>query len=211
VSRHGTDTAAAVLAEAAKGYGAIVLGLTDRLGGPLSPMVESILAESTRPVVMIRAERISGKPLPAAFARALVPVTGSVNSRAAQELAFALAASLGTELVLAHLDSTPALLGHDVVTRMVEVAEPLLRHATDTARLSGAGRVTTLSRTADSIPGEINRLTVEYDADLVIVGTTPRRTGGSVHLGPVVGHLLDACAATVVVVATPSGWIGHQG
>jgi nucleotide-binding universal stress UspA family protein len=94
---------------------------------------------------------------------------------------------------------------------MVEVAEPLLRQATDTARRSGAGRVTTLSRTADSIPGEINRLTVEYDADLVIVGTTPRRTGDGVLLGPVVGHLLDACAATVVAVATPPGWTGHQG
>lgn len=211
VLRDAPDPAGAILAEADKGHGAIVLGLTDRPDGPiLSPFVESILAGANRPVILIRPDRISGRPLPAAFARAIVPVTGSVNSRAAQELAFAMSASIGTQLTLTHLDPTPPLYGRDLLTRLSGVAEPLLLQAVETARLSHAGEVVTLSRTTDSVPGELVKLSVEYEADVVIVGTTPRASGDLVHLGPVVTHLLHTCPSTVIVVATPPGWIGHR-
>ncbi len=211
VERGDVEPASAVLAEAGKGHGTIVLGLTDRPGGPpLSPLVEAILAGTTRPVVMVRSERISGRALPQAFARALVPVTGSVNSRAAQELAVAMSASLGTELVLAHVDALPMLYTTDVMTRSTDVAGPLLAHAAETAQIGGARRVTTASRTADSAAAELLRLSLEYETDVVIVGTTPTVSGERTHLGPVATHLLESCPVSVLVVATPPGWIGHH-
>ncbi len=208
---HGENVVGEALAEAGKGHSAIVVGVTDRPHGPvLSPFLETILTNANRPVIMIRSERTSGHSLPEAFARAAVPVTGSINSRAAQEVSFAMSASLGTELALLHLDPRPPLYGSDLLTRMTDVAEPLLAEAKKSALAAGARPTITISRTADSIPGELARIVTEIEADVVIIGTTPRFTGEGIQLGPVAAHLLETCPATVVIVATPPGWTAQQ-
>ena len=210
IHREGDVDVAKVLAEAGKGHSAVVLGLTDEPGSPLlSPLVETILAKANTPVVLIRGERMSGRSLPGAFARAVVPVSGSLNSRAAQELASAMSARLGTELLLLYLDASPDLYGSAASARTAELSEQMLARATDVALAVGARPAASISRRADSVAGELGRVVVEFEADVVVIGSTPRSTGEGAHLGPVATHLLETCPATVVVVATPSGWSGH--
>jgi nucleotide-binding universal stress UspA family protein len=175
--------------------------------------VDDVLAAAAMPVVLVRGERMSGRSLPGVFAKALVPVTGSMNSRAAQEVAAALSARIGTELVLTHLDPAPPIsfdFGGDGTAVESAMADQLLRTASASAALSGAGRVSTRARRAESIPGELVRITVEEEVDLVVVGATLRQAPEGSYLGPVVSHLLDVCPATVVVVVTPVGWSGRH-
>ena len=197
--------------EADKGHSAVVLGITDRPGGPvLSPFVEDILASASRPVILVRGERMSGQRLPQAFGRALVPVTGSINSRAALELASALSSNLGTALALVHIDPTPPLVGRNVLERMADVADPLLQQARTAAELAGALHISTHATTSEAVPGELARLAVEFEADVVFVGTTARHVNDRLHLGPSAAYLLETCPATVVIVVTPRGWTGAQ-
>ncbi len=209
VTRAGADRLPAIIEEATKGHSAIVIGLDHRPGeAVISTLAESILAEATCPVVLVRGELISGNQLPAAFARALVPITGSINSRAAQELAAAMSASLGTELVFTHLDPTPHTYGVETIDRLASVSGPLLDQARHSASASPVGAIVTMSRATESVSGELFRMAIELEADVVIVGTTPRPAGPATHLGPVATHLLTQCPATVVVVVTPPGWTG---
>lgn len=214
VRHDGRAEAAALLTEANRGHGVVFIGLADRPGEPTIPAeVDAVLAAATIPVVLVRGERMSGRSLPGVFAKALVPVTGSMNSRAAQEVAAALSARIGTELVLTHLDPAPAIsfdFGGDDTAVELAMADPLLRTASDTAVLAGAGRVSTRARRAESIPGELARIAVEEEVDLVVVGATLRQTPEGTYLGPVVSHLLEVCPATVVVVVTPVGWSGRH-
>lgn len=214
VRHDGSAESAALLTEANRGHGVVFIGLADRPGEPAIPAaVDEVLASATMPVVLVRGERMSGRSLPGVFAKALVPVTGSMNSRAAQEVAAALSARIGTELVLTHLDPAPVIsfdFGGDDTAVELAMADPLLRTAADTAVLAGAGRVSTRARRAESIPGELARIAVEEEVDLVVVGATLRQTPEGSYLGPVVSHLLDVCPATVVVVVTPVGWSGRH-
>lgn len=209
VHKDSTDIPAATAREAHKGHSAIVLGVTERPSGPtLSPFVEDILATATQPVILVRGERISGNRLPQAFGRALVPVTGSINSRAALELASAMSSHLGTTLALVHLDPTPPLVGHNVLERMADVAGPILQQARSAAEAGGARTISTYSSTSQSIPGELARLTIELDSDVTIIGTTARHVGDRIRLGPAATYLLENSPATVVIVVTPTGWTG---
>lgn len=205
--RSGDD---AILAEVGRGHAAVVVGLTDRPGEPLlTPLVRRLLGAEV-PVVLLRRERISGRPIPAAFGNALVPVTGSHTARAALELATAMSAALGTQLTLANVDNTPPAHTGDVLHRVVQVADPILRSAAEAARSGGASQVTTLCRVADNPVAELNRLTLELEIDIVIAGTTTHHAGDATHLGPVATHLLAICPATVAIVATPPGWTGSR-
>ncbi len=209
IERPTEEIGAETSRQANKGHGAVILGLTDRADGPvLSPFVEDILASSSRPVILIRKERMSGHRLPKAFGRALVPVSGSMNSRAALEIASMMSSQLGTALTLVHVDSTPAFIGRGALDRMSCIAEPLLHQARDLAIGAGARGVATHSVTSESVSAELARLSVELESDVVVVGTTTRRLNNRLHLGPAATYLLEICPATVVVVVTPRGWTG---
>jgi Kef-type K+ transport system membrane component KefB/nucleotide-binding universal stress UspA family protein len=101
----GTDAVSAVLAEAKLGYGVIGLGVADTptRGTLLSAMADGLLLRSTLPMVVVRRARNLETRLPGIFSRALVPVSGTQSSRAAQEIAFNIASHLGTEIILAHV------------------------------------------------------------------------------------------------------------
>jgi nucleotide-binding universal stress UspA family protein len=120
-----------------------------------------------------------------------------------------MSARLGTELLLLHLDAAPDLYGSDASARSAELSEQLLSRAAEVALAGGARPAASIARRADSVAGELGRVVIEFEADVIVIGSTPRSTGDRVHLGPVAAHLLETCPATVVVVATPSGWSGH--
>ena len=103
-SEAGAVVANAIVAEARLGYGAICVGVAGRHEGQLySPMVDELLLQSRLPVVIVRRARDLTTPLPSAYTRAVVPVTGTRSSAAAQEVAFGVSGQLGTEVVLTHV------------------------------------------------------------------------------------------------------------
>ncbi|WP_436793203.1 cation:proton antiporter domain-containing protein [Actinospongicola halichondriae] len=202
------DIAESVVAEARLGYGAIAVGAPslapDHL---LSPLVDELLADHDVPVLVVRRGRAIEGELPWAHARAVVPVTGTANARAAQEVAFNLSSHLGTEIVLTHvLEPEPALVaervsGNGTISSDDHIADDLL----DAAEAFGAqldARTTRSIRRGNSVASEICDQVIETESDLVVVGASARRSNG-IFLGHTIEQILERCDATVVVVLTP--------
>ncbi|HUF33278.1 MAG TPA: cation:proton antiporter [Acidimicrobiales bacterium] len=224
------DAPDVILREARLGYGAIGVGAPDEALGRwiLSPVVDELLQETSVPVVIVRRARNLDRPTPGAFARAVVPVSAARPSRAAQEIAGHLSANIGTEVVLTHI-AAPA---RDALTRRLrgvfgrrpdapeaaeasggsstlvdaqgDVATKILERAEALADELGA-RSRSVVRRGTSKPDEIIQTVIDEDADLVVLGADLRQLEGRPFLGHGVEHVLDACAVTVVVVATPTG------
>ncbi len=201
--------AEAVKAESRLGYGAIAVGATT-LGGDhvLSPLVDELLADHEVPLLAVRRGRAVEGRLPWAYARAVVPVTGTDSAQAAQEVAFNLSRRLGTEVVLTHvLDRSPALVGAGASPGDGEgtgsVAEGLLDQAAELGGRLGARTRRSLRR-GTSVATEICEQVRESGADLVVLGASKRRSE-RLFLGHTVQQVLDGCDATVVVVLTPPG------
>jgi len=191
------DPLTTIAAEAALGYGTIVVGAGDA-GSGLSPLVSGLLRSSSVPVVVVRSSEEDGR-LPGAFARAVVPVSGTEASRAAQEVAFGLGERLGTEIVLAHVvrdhDERPAAVARRLLDRAVELAGAVGARTQE--------RVAVSDRTVDEILATVR----EVDADIVVIGANLRTFDDdddhAPYLGANVERLLEECDATVAVVAIP--------
>lgn len=218
VVRVSSDHASeAILAEARLGYGAIGVGAPEASEGPwiLSPIVDDLLTQTSIPVIIVRRARNLDRALPGAFARALVPVSATASSRAAQEIAFNLSASIGTEVLLTHV-ATPAPVATEAsrsrradgsattTAPRADVGATLTERAESFARELGA-RARTIDRNGSSPAEEIVRAAREEEADLVVLGARLRQIEGRPFLGHVVEQVLEECDATVVVVANPSG------
>lgn len=99
-----SEVADAILAESRLGYGVICVGVAGRYASQLySPMVDELLLRASLPVLIVRKARGLKTPLPPAFARMVVPVTGTRSSQAAKEIAIGISGRLGSEIVLTHV------------------------------------------------------------------------------------------------------------
>lgn len=210
------DALEEVLGEAKLGYGAMGLGARDSFtegGTILTPVVDDLLCRSPLPMVIVRRGK-DHEHLATRFRRVLVPVAGTPASRTAQELAYALARAMGTEVKLAHVvtrstpddayPSDPAAMRRtrELVAATTEVASGVIEQArahaaehsidADAAVLEGQAAADELLAEAQS-----------SEADLIVLGTTIRRLDGRAFLGHTAEHVLDHAQATVVVVATP--------
>lgn len=205
----GDDVAAAIVTESRLGYGAIAVGVAARHEGQLySPMVDELLLNSSLPVVIVRRARGLDRPLPAAFGRVIVPVTGTRSSRYAQEVAFAISSNLGTEVLLTHVfDRTsplPRLFGwrgrdDDPASA---VAGQLIEGATALAAESGLEPRTIVRESTSAATALVETARTE-SADLVVLGAQLRNVDGRPFLGHTVEMVLEQSDATVVVVAQP--------
>ncbi len=209
------DVAAAIVAEARLGYGVIGVGVAARHEGQLySPMVDELLLKSPLPVVIVRRARRLETPLPSAFTRAVVPVTGTRSSRAAQEIVYGVSAQLGTEVVLTHVvlrprPQFPSLFGwrrHDSADLGTDsseaVTEALMERAVGLGAELGV-RPRTLVSEGSSVAHRLVATAHDEGADLVVLGASLRNVDGRPFLGHTVETVLERCDATVVVVVTP--------
>lgn len=209
------DVSSAILAEAALGYGIVGVGANDRpQGGRLvSEFVDDLLSSSPVPLAIVRRARNLDRPLPGVFTRAVVPVTGSPASRAAQEVAFDLSANLGTEVVLVHVVSRVEVarvpfvvaVGEEPVPLGDSIADRLLAEAVAWGEGLGA-RCRTETRTGASAGDQLIGVAAELGADLVVMGATVRRLSGRPFLGHTVEQVLSEADPTVVVVSVPPAW-----
>ena len=103
-----SDAASAVLDEAGRDYDLLMLGAAPRHIAE-SSMSARVLSEADLPAVVVRS---TGSAVPTVFARLLVPLDGSVASRAAAEFAFAYARAAGAAISLVHVvDETRVAIG----------------------------------------------------------------------------------------------------
>ena len=220
-SAAGAVVASAIVAEARLGYGAICVGVAGRHEGQLySPLVDELVLHSSLPVVIVRRAEGLETPLPGAFTRAVVPVTGTRSSRAAQEVAFGVSSRLGTEVVLTHVvqrrrAELRMLPGRLARTRLaarvlgeppVESARPVVDALMDAARARGAEmgvEARTLVQEGSSPASTLVSVAGEQEADLVVLGASLRNVDGRPFLGHTVETVLERCSANVAVVAMP--------
>jgi Kef-type K+ transport system membrane component KefB/nucleotide-binding universal stress UspA family protein len=205
----GDDIATAIVTESLLGYGVIAVGVAARHEGQLySPMVDELLLNATLPVVIVRRARGLDRPLPPAFSRVIVPVTGTRSSRAAQEVAFAISSTLGTEVVLTHVlnptNSLPRIFSRRARDDdpAMAVAGQLIDTATSLASESGLDPRTLVRESATPGTALVEAARSET-ADLVVLGAQLRNVDGRPFLGHTVETVLDESDATVVVVAHP--------
>ena len=217
----GAVVANAIVAEARLGYGAICVGVAGRHEGQLySPMVDELLLRSPLPVVIVRRARNLTTSLPGAFTRAVVPVTGTRSSRAAQEVAYGVSGQLGTEVVLTHvvqrqrpeLRMLPDRLVRSRLAKRVfpenrsESAQQVTAALMESARARGAEmgvEARTLVKEGSSAASTLVGVAEEVEADLVVLGASLRNVDGRPFLGHTVETVLERCEANVVVVAMP--------
>ena len=208
-SVNAADAASAIAAESRLGYGLVAVGVATRHEGQLySPMVDEILLNATIPVLIVRRARGLERPLPAAFGRVVVPVTGTRSSSAAQEVAFSISAQLGTEVLLTHVLNRKTLVPRVLKLRSTEtdprevIAKELMDLATDRAVEAGIWPRTSI-RSSTDIPTALVSAAREEDCDLVVLGAQLRSVDGRPFLGHTVEMVLEQCDANVAVVVLP--------
>ena len=210
------DIVDAIASESQLGFGAIGISLelsqNDANGDAtpvLTPLVEELLAISPLPVIMVRRP---AEGLPAAFSRALVPVSAAPTSRMACEVAFNISAKLGTQVQLAHVlaDETAGFSlanwrrgarrrqegarsepGQDVLDKTQEMATEL------------GLEVSTAIQTNSSRAAGILELAQQNETDLIVMGAQLRRVNNRPYLGSTVEQVLQESSATVVLVLAP--------
>jgi Kef-type K+ transport system membrane component KefB/nucleotide-binding universal stress UspA family protein len=205
----GADVSNKIIAESKLGYGVIAVGVAARHEGQLySPMVDDLLLNATLPLVIVRRARGLDRPLPPAFSRVIVPVTGTRSSRSAQEVAFSISAALGTEVVLTHVLNRASPLPRIFGRRGrdddpgLEVADQLVESAIALAAESGVEPRTMVRESATAGTALVDAARSET-ADLVVLGAQLRNVDGRPFLGHTVETVLEQSNATVVVVAHP--------
>jgi len=227
VHARAADPLPAIVEQAGLGYGAIVVGATDRPGEGriVSGFVDGLLAASPVPVLMIRrgVEREQHALELPSFQRVLVPAIASLPGRAAQEVAFGIAKRLGVEALLAHVVTTPSpqdeLLYSRFEWRREEsheaereapwmIARRVVDDAQALAREMGVATETAI-RIGISVPREILSLSREAGADLIVLPASLRQLSERPFLGYGVEYLLRNSESTIVVVSLPGGWRGR--
>ena len=206
----GRDVAASIVAESNLGYGVVVVGVAERHAGVLySPMVDELLLNAVTPVVIVRRARGLDRPLPPAFSRAIVPVTGTPSSRSAQEVAFAISGQLGTEVLLTHVvnrvNQLPRIFarrGPAVDDPAIAAAESMMARAVERAHEAGISPREILREGASAGEALVDTARTEQ-ADLVVLGAQLRNVDGRPFIGHTVEAVLERSDATVVVVAQP--------
>ena len=202
------DVAAAVLAEANLGYGAIGVGATEEPHGHrlLPEFIERLLNHTPIPLVVVRRgqEPVEhGRPV-IRPRQVLVPVTGNAASRAGQEVAQLITRNTGAEMTLLHVVTRPTVSSSGSRTaRARSSATAVLEESRQQAREKELDP-DLIVRDAAFSGDEIDREAERIGADLIVIGTTVRRIGEQPFLGHTVEHLLEhVCGPTIVVVVLP--------
>jgi Kef-type K+ transport system membrane component KefB len=201
----------AVLAEAARDYDLLMLGAAPRQLGSAS-LTDRVLEGAKMPAVVVRA----GAEPPQTFSRLLVPLDGSVFSRAAAELAFAYARSAEAEVTLLHVVNETRMSSGSVA--MPEVHEAHSVGADERADVEQHIRAEYAPRGAENgvaydvrvlASGDPTTTIVEFANtgafDLLLVGADHKRLTQPVFVGQGTAALMDRVECAVAVVVP---WLG---
>jgi nucleotide-binding universal stress UspA family protein len=162
--------------ELERGYDVVFLGLDGRR--PLSHrLLRGLLAAGHADVVLVRAAEPARD-----FRRILLPVTGSVASRAAAELAFVYARETGAELQLVHVLDPGAAIDRRTAHELELLGGRMVDELVERGRREGASPLGRVLRSRFP-PRAILAAASETRADLVIMGATPRYSDRRAYFG----------------------------
>lgn len=168
----------------------------------MSSALHRLLAQCPVPVLLISRSPTAVSIEPP-IRRIVVPSLGTRTGRAAQDIAFALAARFDAEAHAIHVVATPAPDG-------VSLATPGLFASGDEMLAGSAviaasfGRTATLHRAHGTMPGmELVRHAVRVDADMLVAGVDPYRSGDRAVLGYDAAYVLGHVRQTVALIILP--------
>lgn len=187
------DPVQAILDESRLGYDLVALGLNEDFRGThtLSDRLRSLLSQTRTPVLLVRRGSSDDE-----FRRVLVPVSGTVPSRAAEELAYTLASRVDAEVDVVHVvarhDADPHRTGIGQLSRARTLAERFGRSAAPVLRVG------------QNAYEQIVTAAWDRSADLVVLGAQLRTTDdGQPFLGYSTEYVLEHAPGTVAVVVFP--------
>ncbi|MEX1162490.1 MAG: cation:proton antiporter [Nitriliruptor sp.] len=211
--RTATDPAEAILAEAELGYGLVGVGLTEEFRDTheLSNVLQLLISHSKVPLLLVR-HGAEGAVDVTAARRILVPVTGVLTGRAAEEVGAVLAAGLDAHLDLVHV-VTRSDRGGDTGQRVPldvggrgtgteSTARSVLDQAVQRASRFGAD-ATGSARTGAVTPEAILAAAQDLGSDLIVLSARSRAVEGKPFLGHGTEYLLEHAPQTVVTVIFP--------
>jgi nucleotide-binding universal stress UspA family protein len=202
-------TAESVLAQAALGYQLIAAGIDVRADGALPEAVDAMVIGSPLPALLVQ-------PGPNGVDRVeniLLPVSPTRASRAASEVAIALAASTGATLRLLYVGAAePSGTGRRVWRATMRTTERrvgsyagvlgdrLFADVEDAAVRAGVS-TQRVSIGHDSRGTAIVSASQQHPTDLIVLGVVAQDVAGQVFLGQTTEHVLRAATRGVLVVA----------
>lgn len=197
------DPITVILQEARLGYDLVALGLNEDFQGTheLSPRLQGLLANSPAPILLVR--RGMGLAAGAAlrylrFRRVLVPITGTMLGRAAEEIGYTIASRLEAEVDVVHVISRPDRGPDDA--ELFGVGQ--LNRARSLAKRFGRGASPVL-RVGATAYEEIIAAADDRGADLIVLGAQVRAHDDRPFLGHGTEFVLEHARQTVVVAVFP--------
>jgi Kef-type K+ transport system membrane component KefB/nucleotide-binding universal stress UspA family protein len=207
VRRRSHDPVASIVAESTLGYDLLVLGASEADSderGMFSTVVDRTLAKTHLPVVIVRTACPAPEQLPRRF---LVPVSSELSTRAAEELAYAIARSNQGEVTALHVVNRPSGQGMMMETTMEfearrDAAELVAEAAGLGARLGVS--VEPLIRVAPNAVDEILSVAATGEFDLLVLGTSTRPLTDRPFLGHGTSYMIEHTPIPVVIVGFPA-------
>lgn len=202
-------TAESVLAQAALGYQLIAAGIDVRADGALPDAVDAMVIGSPLPALLVQPGPNGADGLD----NILLPVSPTRASRAASEVAIALAASTGATLRLLYVGATgPSGTGRRVWRATMRTTERrvgsfagvlgdrLFADVEDAAVRAGVS-TQRVSIGHDSRGTAIVSASQQHPTDLIVLGVVAQDVAGQVFLGQTTDYVLRVASRAVLVVA----------
>jgi Kef-type K+ transport system membrane component KefB/nucleotide-binding universal stress UspA family protein len=207
-STHGSN-ADSVLAQAALGYQLIAAGIDVRENGALPAEIDAIVTGSPLPAILVQ----PGSAGPDRVSNILLPVSPTQASRAASEVAIALAASTNATLHLIYVGAAePSGTGRrawratmrtterQVSSYAGHLSERLFSIVEESAALAAVA-THRVSIAHHSRGAAIVAASNQHRTDLIVLGVVAQNIAGQTFLGQTTEHVLRTATCGVVVIA----------
>ncbi|MDX1584349.1 MAG: universal stress protein, partial [Thermoanaerobaculia bacterium] len=198
----GTSPSELILDEAAKGYDLMLLGASEEMGSSrvlFNPMVDYLLRVSPCPTMVVRGspgyEKWTGS-------RILVPTSGTLASRRAGEVGFALAREEGDRVILLNVVQRQSQITLDPDNSLFQRQLGAARQIVSDLRVIGdsiANAIDEEVRVGRDPERVILDLAQKEDIDLIILGTDLRPGSQRLFLGPKVERILNHAPCPVII------------
>lgn len=199
----GTSPSELILDEASKGYDLMFLGASEEAGSSrvlFNPMVDYLLRVSPCPTMVVRGVSTPGEWT---GSRILVPTSGTLPSRRAAEVGFALATGEGEKVVLLNVVQRQSQITFDpdnsIFQRQLGAARQIVADlaAIGEAIATDIDEEVRVGRDAERV---ILDLAKKEGIDLIILGTDLRPGSQRLFLGPKVERILNHAPCPVIVL-----------
>jgi Kef-type K+ transport system membrane component KefB len=199
----GTMTQNLILKEIDKGYDLVVLGASERLTNSevlFAPLLDTIVRLSPVPTLVVQGIHTKENWQPS---KILVPSNGSLASKRAAELAFALAQAEDSVTIMRVVEESYSDESLDASGTLV--ARQIFDAHASLEQIRELGQSQAIATEAEVVIDRepetaILRMAAEMDADLIILGTSIRIGTEQLYLGPRVERVLKNANCPVIVI-----------